>query len=163
MTLFTKAIFHHFFINDVPLSVKKPFRILIADNDIDDVNLTRDCFNDNGLPVDLKNVDDGQLLMDYLLGIKNTAGSKILPQLILLDLNMPYKSGLEALKELKQDDMLRKIPVVVLSTSKAFHDIEKAYELGANCYISKPDTYDEWSDKLGRLGKFWIDCVKVYS
>src|SRR3712207_586826 len=113
-------------------SILNPFRILIADDDSDDVQLTKDCFNENQLPVDVNEVNDGQLLMDHLKGIANVTGSRSLPQLILLDLNMPRKSGLEALKELKQDDTLRKIPVVIFSTSKATKDIEKAYELGAS-------------------------------
>ncbi|MDB5245811.1 MAG: response regulator receiver protein [Segetibacter sp.] len=138
-----------------------PFRILIADDDTDDVQLTKDCFNENQLPVAVNEVNDGQLLMDHLKGMANVNGSRNLPQLILLDLNMPRKSGLEALQELKQDDTLRKIPVVIFSTSKAAKDIERAYELGASCFVSKPNTLEEWCDKMGKLGKFWIECVRV--
>ena len=135
-----------------------PFRILIADDDTDDVQLTRDCFLENNLAVDINEVSDGQILIDHLKGINS---EKKLPQLILLDLNMPRKSGLEALEELKQDSALRKIPVVIFSTSRATKDIEKAYELGASCFVNKPNTFEEWCDKMGKLGKFWIECVKV--
>ncbi len=144
-------------------TVIKPFRILIADDDTDDVQLTKDCFSENQLPIHVKDVGDGQILMDHLKGIMNVSNSRDLPQLILLDLNMPRKNGLEALKELKQDDALRKIPVVIFSTSQASKDIEKAYELGASCFVSKPNTLEEWCDKMGKLGRFWIECVRVSS
>lgn len=142
-------------------TIHTPFRILIADDDNDDIQLTKDCFIESELPVDVDDVNDGQLLMDHLKGMASVSGSRNLPQLILLDLNMPRKSGLEALKELKQDDALRKIPVVIFSTSKAAKDIEKAYELGASCFVSKPNTLEEWCDKMSKLGRFWIECVRV--
>ncbi len=144
-------------------TVIKPFRILIADDDTDDVQLTKDCFSENQLPIHVNDVGDGQILMDHLKGMMNVSNSRDLPQLILLDLNMPRKNGLEALKELKQDDALRKIPVVIFSTSQASKDIEKAYELGASCFVSKPNTLEEWCDKMGKLGRFWIECVRVSS
>ncbi|HEX8357129.1 MAG TPA: response regulator [Segetibacter sp.] len=139
----------------------KPFKILIADDDIDDVQLTKDCFSENNLPVRFNEVGDGQILMDHLKGMVDVEGPKDLPQLILLDLNMPRKSGFEALKELKQIEALRKIPVVIFSTSIASKDIEKAYELGASCFVTKPNTLEEWCDKMGTLGRFWIECVRV--
>ncbi len=138
------------------ISSSNPFRILIADDDSDDVQLTKDCFDHNKLPVIINDVYDGQILMDRL----NTDLIN-LPHLILLDLNMPRKNGLEALEEIKNNKSFCKIPVVVFSTSKANIDIEKAYELGASCFISKPDTVDEWCDKINKIGKFWIECVRV--
>lgn len=74
---------------------------------------------------------------------------------------MPRKSGLEVLKELKKDNVLCRIPVVIFSTFKAPKDIEKAYEPGASCFVNKPNTLEEWCDKMGKLGRFWIECVKV--
>lgn len=138
----------------------RPFRISIADDDEDDVQLTKTCFTETKLAVDVNDFEDGQYLMEHLKGIKNSQ-SNALPQLILLDLNMPRKNGLEALKELKEDSTLCRIPVVIFSTSKAPRDIEKAYELGASCFVSKPNSLEEWCDKMGKLGKFWIECVKV--
>lgn len=140
-------------------SFTRPFRIIIADDDSDDVQLTKDCFFENKLPVHISDVGDGQILMDHL--IKNVSNSKDLPQLIILDLNMPRKSGLEALEELKQDEALRKIPVVIFSTSDTSRDVERAYELGASCFVSKPSSLEEWCDKMGKLGRFWIECVRV--
>ncbi len=137
-------------------NVTSPFRILIADDDLDDVQLTKDCFGQNKLPVHIKEVHDGEILMVSL-----RADSKNLPQLILLDLNMPKKGGLEVLEEIKNDETFRKIPIVIFSTSNAHDDIEKAYELGASCFVSKPNNLSEWCDKIERIGKFWIECVKV--
>jgi len=142
-------------------SFTKPFRIMIADDDSDDIQLTKDCFIKNKLPVYVHEVGDGQVLIDYLKKITNISNSRDLPQLIILDLNMPRKSGLEALEELKQDDNLRKIPVVIFSTSEASKDVARAYELGASCFVSKPNSFEEWCDKMGKLGRFWIDCVRV--
>ena len=142
-------------------SLNAPFRVLIADDDVDDIQLTRDCFLENSLPIDVKEVADGQFLLDHLKEIATIKDTRKLPQLILLDLNMPRKSGFEALKELKEIEALRRIPVIVFSTSKASKDIEKAYELGASCFVSKPNTFEEWCDKMGKLGKFWIECVRV--
>ena len=140
-----------------------PFRILIADDDEDDIQLTKDCFVDNDLPVSIKDVCDGQHLLDLLKKKAEKISETDLPHLILLDLNMPRKSGFEVLAELKTDLTLCKIPVIVFTTSKAAKDIEKAYELGANCFVSKPNTLDEWCEKLGHLGRFWIQCAKVSS
>ena len=138
-----------------------PFRILIADDDNDDIQLTKDCFEENKLNVKIDEVADGQCLVELLQGKGKKYPFKDLPQLILLDLNMPRKSGFEALAEIKADENLCKIPVIVFTTSKCPKDIEKAYLLGANCFVSKPNTLDEWCEKMGQLGRFWIDCVRV--
>jgi CheY-like chemotaxis protein len=144
-------------------SVAKPFRIIIADDDNDDVQLTRDCFNENQLPVHVSEVGDGQILIDHLKEMTSASRIKHLPQLILLDINMPRKTGFEVLQELKQDESLRKIPVIVFTTSHAIKDVERAYELGASCFVSKPNSFEEWCDKMGKLGRFWIECVRVTS
>lgn len=136
--------------------IQSPFRILIADDDVDDVQITRDCFNGNDFEVDIHEVYDGEILLEHL-----KAEQKNLPQLILLDLNMPRKNGLEALEEIKQDETFRKIPIVIFSTSQSPKDIEKAYELGASCFINKPNSLTEWCDKMNKIGKFWIDCVRL--
>lgn len=137
-----------------------PFRILIADDDVDDIQLAKDCFVQNRLPIAVKEVADGQFLLEHLRKSVYDDGS-LLPQLIIVDINMPRKTGLEALKEIKADANLKQIPVVVFSTSRAQHDIDTAYDLGASCFLVKPNTLEEWNDKLGKLGKFWTDCVKV--
>ena len=144
-------------------SVSKPFRILIADDDSDDIQLTKDCFIENRLPVHVNEVGDGQILIDHLKKMSDRSNSRDLPQLIILDINMPRKNGLEVLQELKQDDMLRKIPVVIFSTSGAAKDVERAYDLGASCFLTKPNSLEEWCDKMDKLGRFWIECARVIS
>lgn len=163
-TLYPKlaAIFISIYVpNYMKLPMVKPFTILIADDDSDDVQLTRDCFDENNLPIRVNDVNDGQLLVEHLKNLVSDANDRALPQLILLDLNMPRKTGLEALQELKADTRLCRIPVIIFSTSKAQKEIDKAYELGASCFVSKPNTLEEWCDKMGKLGRFWLDCVKV--
>jgi len=139
----------------------KPFRILIADDDFEDFLLIKNTFESNNLMVHLSHVEDGQYLIDILKaqGKYNKFGE--LPNLILLDLNMPRKNGFDVLKEIKEHELLKKIPIIIFTTSKAFRDIEKAYELGANCYISKPQTVDEWNEVIQVLGRFWIQSVKL--
>ena len=139
----------------------KPFRILIADDDFEDFLLIKNTFEANQLNVHLSHVEDGQYLIDILKaqGKYNKFGD--LPNLILLDLNMPRKNGFDVLKEIKENDQLKKIPIIIFTTSKTARDIDKAYELGANCYISKPQTVEEWTDIIHILGRFWIQCVKL--
>jgi two-component system, chemotaxis family, response regulator Rcp1 len=139
----------------------KPFRILIADDDFEDFLLIKNTFEANQLNVHLSHVEDGQYLIDILKaqGKYNKFGE--LPNLILLDLNMPRKNGFDVLKEIKENEQLKKIPIIIFTTSKTARDIDKAYELGANCYISKPQTVEEWTDIIHILGRFWIQCVKL--
>ena len=139
----------------------KPFRILIADDDFEDFLLIKNTFEANQLNVHLSHVEDGQYLIDILKaqGKYNKFGE--LPNLILLDLNMPRKNGFDVLKEIKENDQLKRIPIIIFTTSKTARDIDKAYELGANCYISKPQTVEEWTEIIQVLGRFWIQCVKL--
>ncbi|TDH23084.1 response regulator [Segetibacter sp. 3557_3] len=137
----------------------KPFRILIADDDAEDIEFARTSFEENNLPVEVNDVEDGQLLMDHLRKKAKEQNLQALPQLIIMDINMPRKDGFEALKEIKEDNDFCRIPVVVLSTSSSSKDIEKAYELGANCYVTKPKTATDWARTMGDLGRFWIQCA----
>ena len=139
----------------------KPFRILIADDDFEDYLLIKNTFEANQLNVHLSHVEDGQYLIDILKaqGKYNKFGD--LPNLILLDLNMPRKNGFDVLKEIKENEQLRKIPIIIFTTSQTARDIDKAYDLGANCYISKPQTVEDWTEIINIMGKFWIQCVKL--
>ena len=139
----------------------KTFRILIADDDFEDFLLIKNTFETSGPNVHLTHVEDGQYLIDILKaqGKYNKFGE--LPNLILLDLNMPRKNGFDVLKEIKENPTLKKIPIIIFTTSKASRDIEKAYELGANCYVSKPQTVEEWGEVIGIIGKFWGQCVRL--
>src|SRR4051794_13748222 len=116
--------------------------ILMADDDADDRLMTKEAFEESHLANDLRFVENGVELMDYLKrrGKYRDPGTSPRPGLILLDLNMPRKDGREALEEIKQDPSLRRIPVVVLTTSKEEEDVHRSYELHVNSYITKPVT-----------------------
>ena len=141
----------------------KMITILLADDDPDDRQLTRDAFAQNRLANELHTVEDGEELMDYLHrrnGYANLQG-KPLPGLILLDLNMPRKDGREALKEMKADPILRRIPIVDLTTSKAEEDILRSYDLGVNSYVTKPVTFKSLVELIKVLGQYWFEVVEL--
>ena len=137
--------------------------ILMADDDPDDRMLTRDAFAGSRLANDLRFVTNGEELMDYLRrrGPYSAAADAPRPDVILLDLNMPRKSGREALREIKADPNLRRIPVIILTTSKAEEDVYRSYDLGANCYIQKPVTFDSLVEVVRALGTFWFQIVTL--
>lgn len=141
----------------------KPNIILMAEDDSDDRLLAEDALAESGLGTEVRFVEDGVQLIDYLRR-KNqytAAGSCPRPGLIILDLNMPKKDGREALREIKADAELRKIPVVVLTTSKADLDIARIYELGANSYITKPIAFDALVGVMKAIGQYWFKVVEL--
>lgn len=140
---------------------RKNLRILVADDDLEDIQLVKESLLENQLTVDVNDVENGQELLEVLRTKPVPATSRQKPHLIIMDINMPRKNGFETLKELKEDKDLRGIPVVIFSTSKAPADIKKAYELGANCFISKPQTASEWHNIIGKLGRFWTECASL--
>lgn len=143
----------------------QPIVILIADDDADDRLLTKDALSEARVINDLYFVEDGQELMDYLnqRGRYAETSSAPRPGLILLDLNMPKKDGREALKEIKADPDLRRIPVVVLTTSKAEEDIFRSYDLGASSFITKPVTFEGLVELMKAMGQYWIEFVELPS
>lgn len=144
-------------------SDRKSITILMADDDPDDLMLTRDAFRESRLLNRLETVCDGEELMEYLQnsGRFSGAAARPTPGLILLDLNMPRKDGREALEEIKSDPKLRRIPIVVLTTSKAEEDILRTYDLGVNSFITKPVTFEGLVDLLKVLGKYWLEIVEL--
>ena len=141
----------------------EPISILMADDDADDRRLTRDALEESRLANDLRFVENGEELLDYLRhqGKFSDAEANPRPGLILLDLNMPRKDGRTALKEIKADPDLRQIPVTVLTTSKADEDIFRSYDLGVNSYIVKPVTFEALVDILQTLEKYWFEIVEL--
>ncbi len=141
----------------------KAITILMADDDPDDRMLTRDALEESRLLNEFETVEDGEELMDYLFrrGKFSGAGARPLPGLILLDLNMPRKDGREALREIKSHPELRRIPVVVMTTSRADEDILRTYDLGVNSFITKPVTFDALVDVLKTIGKYWFEVVEL--
>lgn len=133
----------------------------MADDDADDRLLLKEAFAENRLMNKLETVEDGEELMDFLHKRGKYVDSDITPGLILLDLNMPRKSGLEALKEIKSDEKLRRLPVVILTTSKAEEDIIRSYDLGVNSFIVKPVTFDSLVELVRDLNKYWFQIIEL--
>ena len=140
-----------------------PITILMADDDADDRRLTQEALEEGRLINDVRFVDNGEELMDYLHRRGKFAPPVETPRpgLILLDLNMPRKDGRTVLKEIKSDPELRQIPVIVLTTSKADEDVYKSYDLGVNSYIVKPVTFEALVDILQTLEKYWFEIVEL--
>lgn len=141
----------------------RPIVILLADDDEEDRMLAADALEESRVVNDLRFVQDGEELLDYLYhrGKYAAPGSSPTPGLILLDLNMPRKDGREALREIKADPDLRRLPVVVLTTSKAEEDIYRTYDLGANSFITKPVSFDGLVAVMRDIGRYWIEIVEL--
>jgi len=135
--------------------------ILMADDDKDDQLLARDAMREGKVRNELRCVNDGVELLQYLRGEGEFKDNNPWPGLILLDLNMPRKDGREALAEIKQDPRLRRIPIVILTTSKAEEDMLNGYELGAASYLTKPVTFKGLVQLMSALGKYWIEFVEM--
>ena len=135
----------------------------MADDDEDDRMLTHEALEAAKLANDFRFVEDGEELLDYLhqRGKYQDPALSPRPGLILLDLNMPKKDGREALREIKADPDLRRIPVVVFTTSRADTDIGAVYELGANSFISKPSAFDALVRVMGALRCYWFGIVEL--
>jgi two-component system response regulator len=140
-----------------------PIRILVADDDADDRLMIKDAFEESklGNPIDF--VEDGVQLMQYLNreGSYKHLTSQPYPGFILLDLNMPRKDGRTALKEIKESSELHRIPIVILTTSKAEEDIIKTYNLGVNSFICKPVSFDSLVEIVRTVGRYWIEIVAL--
>jgi CheY-like chemotaxis protein len=135
--------------------------VLIADDDQDDCMLIGEAVEETNMPVHLSFVEDGEDLIDYLYRRGKYDGNTPRPDLILLDLNMPRKDGREALKEIKSDPDLQKIPIVILTTSKEEEDIIRSYNLGANSFITKPVTFDGLVEAMRSIGRYWFEIVEL--
>lgn len=145
------------------MKTPKPITILVADDDPDDRQLAKDAFLEAKLANDLRFVEDGVELLDYLnrRGKYSDPESSPRPGIILLDLNMPRKDGREALAELKQDSRFRTIRVVIMTTSSAEEDIARSYAQSAASYITKPVTFDALVDVIRTFGKYWLEIVEL--
>jgi CheY-like chemotaxis protein len=141
----------------------KSVTILMADDDPDDRMLTEDALKEARLANEIRFVENGEELIQYLRQ-QGKFGDKTLsprPGIILLDLNMPKMDGREALQILKNDPELRRIPVIIMTTSKADQDILKSYDLGANSYVTKPVTFDELVEVVRGFGRYWFEIVEL--
>lgn len=138
----------------------QPIIILIAEDDPDDRVLTKEAFEESRLLNEVYFVEDGEELINYLEK-KGEYTESPRPNLILLDLNMPKKDGREALKEIKNNPDFRRIPIVVMTTSKAEEDIFRSYDCGASSYITKPVTFEGLVEVIKTLGKYWVEVVEL--
>ena len=140
----------------------QPILILMADDDEDDRMMTEKAMKKNRLTNEIKFTVDGEDLMDYLLHRKSYSDENApVPDLILLDLNMPKKDGIEALREIKSNKKLKSIPVIILTTSSAEEDIIKSYDLGVNSFITKPVTFEGLVKVVKEIDNYWFELVKL--
>lgn len=137
-----------------------PIEILLVEDNVADVRLTMEALKEAKVYNRLSVVDDGVKAMEFLRRTGPYADAPC-PDLILLDLNLPRKDGREVLAEVKADPQLRRIPVVVLTTSQAQEDVLRAYDLHANCYISKPVGFEQFVTVVQALEDFWLTIVKL--
>ncbi len=137
--------------------------ILIADDDADDRMMAREALEECRLANEVHFVEDGVELLAYLRRQGRYADPKSSPRpgLILLDLNMPKMDGREALREIKSDPVLRRTPIVVMTTSKAEEDIYRTYDLGVSSYVTKPVSFDGLVEVMKAIGRYWIDIVEL--
>lgn len=144
--------------------IKQPVRILYAEDDPEDRMLVLDAMSASKLANPVDTVADGVELLAYLRREGRFADREDeLPGLILLDLNMPRMDGREALREIRQDERFRRIPVIVLTTSKAEEDILRSYDLGVNSFVVKPVTFEALIETVRALGRFWFEIVELPS
>ncbi|MBD2208469.1 response regulator [Calothrix sp. FACHB-156] len=142
------------------LSAVMPIEVLLVEDNPGDALLTRIALEDSKISVNLNVVEDGVEAMAFLRKQDKYADVPH-PDIVLLDLNLPKKDGREVLAEIKGDAHLRRIPVVVLTTSQAEEDIVKAYNLAANCYITKPVDFDQFVRIVRSIENFWFAVVKL--
>ena len=134
--------------------------ILMAEDDVEDQMLVRDAMEESRLANKLTIVSNGEELLEHLRSCTGGTTPE-LPGLVLLDLDMPRKDGREALAEMRQDPALRRIPVVVLTTSSSEEDILRTYDLGASTYIRKPVTFDKLVDVIRTIGTYWFEIAEL--
>ena len=136
--------------------------ILIADDDPDDRMFLEQAMRQNGYNQVIRCVDDGEDLMAYLRREgKYSEQDAPWPNLLILDLNMPRKNGFQALQEIKNDPQLRRLPVIVMTTSSADEDVIRTYNLGVNSFVTKPINFSRLVEMIGALKVYWMDTVKL--
>ena len=138
----------------------RPIEILLVEDNVGDARLTLEAFQEGKVTNNLSVVRDGVEALAYLRR-EGAYANAVQPDLVLLDLNLPRKDGREVLAEIKADDRLKRIPVVVLTTSAAEEDVAKAYGNHANCYITKPVDLDQFLRVVQSIESFWLSLVKL--
>lgn len=138
----------------------RPLNVLLVEDNPGDIRLMREALRSSNTTQKLDAVEDGEEALAYLR--REAPYSDVpKPDLIFLDLNLPKKDGREVLNEIKQDDALKRIPVVILTTSEAERDVSRAYDLHANCYVKKPTDLDEYMEVIRACENFWLHIVRL--
>ncbi len=140
--------------------VSRPVELLMVEDNPGDIRLTQEALKECKLQVNLRVARDGVEAMNFLRRLHPFTDA-LTPDLILLDLNLPRKSGREVLSEIKTDPLLKSIPVLVMTTSRAAQDVQTAYGLNANCYIAKPMDLDEFFRIVRLIEEFWLRTVTL--
>jgi CheY-like chemotaxis protein len=138
----------------------RPVEVLLVEDNPGDIRLTQEAFKDGRMLVNLTVATDGVQALE-ILNHRGPYTAMPRPDLILLDLNLPKKNGREVLVEIKADEQLKRIPVIVMTTSKAEQDIYRVYNLNANCYITKPVELDEFLNVVRSIEDFWLTIVTL--
>jgi len=138
----------------------KPIEILLVEDNQGDIMLTKEAFKDGKVANSLHVVDDGEKALMYLRK-QGEFTDATTPDIVLLDLNLPKKDGRQVLHEIKTDEQLKRIPVVILTTSVAQEDVLSAYDNYANCYIRKPVDLNKFMDVVQKVESFWLTIVKL--
>ena len=138
----------------------RPVEILLVEDNAGDVFLTQEAFEEGKIANHLSTVRDGAEALEFLRGKGQHTGARR-PDIILLDLNLPKKNGRQVLEEIRSDPSLRTIPVIILTTSKAEEDILRTYNLGANCYVTKPVDSDAFFEAVRKIEEFWLTVVPL--
>jgi CheY-like chemotaxis protein len=144
----------------LPAGPAVPIEVLLVEDDPGDVLMTREAFEEHKLRNRLNVVSDGVAALAYLRRLAPYTDA-VRPDLVLLDLNLPKRDGREVLAEIKADDELRHIPVVVLTTSQADEDVLCSYQLYANAYVTKPVDFDKFINVVRRIDEFFVSVVKL--
>ena len=134
--------------------------ILLVDDNPADTDLIGEVLSKNGSPIHIHAVTDGVEAIAFLRR-EGKYANRILPDFVILDLNLPKKDGRAVLAEVKTDPVLRNIPVAIFSTSQAQRDIVRSYELGANCYVSKPGNLKDFISAVTKIGEFWFGLARL--
>ena len=142
--------------------MSRPIEILLVEDSLGDIRLTREAFKEGKLANNLHVVHDGEAALAFLRR-EGPHQQAVRPDLVLLDLNLPKKDGREVLAAIKTDDNLKRIPVVILTTSKADKDILQSYDLNVNCYITKPVDMTQFIDVVKAIDHFWFTIVALPS
>jgi CheY-like chemotaxis protein len=145
-----------------PKPAGQPIEVLLVEDDPGDILLIREAFEFNKVHNNLNVVNDGEQALEYLRN-EGEYADQLRPDLVLLDLNLPRKDGREVLAEVKSDERLRAIPIVVLTTSEAEEDVLKSYQLHANAYVTKPVDFERFISIVRQIDDFFVSVVRLPS